>query len=172
MSCPCDTVSPMPHFWIAADILEYGRVRDVVVACVACPGGAGVVPPPLLSLGRGSIASPHGCVTYAGVFCPCPRSPKVKHVSVPWSSNCTTPPWQPNRPATIGADQSLSSLTSSQDCASSGINVHLVRLGDLLPGCSFPPPNWKMFPRIFMMTCYSFRLRCSSVPPFGFSLRW
>jgi hypothetical protein len=144
----------------------------MVIACIAYPGGAGVVPPPLLSQGRGSIASPHGCVTSAGAFCTIPGSPSVNRVSCPWSSNCTPPPWQPNRPARFGTDQSLPLLTSSQDCTSSGIDVHLVRLGDSLPGRIFPPPNWKIFLKLFMMVCYSFLLSCTLAPKLAFSWRW
>jgi hypothetical protein len=158
-------VSPVPHLWIAADIPEYCGVRNVVVACVTCPGGAGVVPPPSVSQVHRTITSPQGCVTLSGAFCTVPGSPSAKRVSGPWSSNCTPPPWWPNRPGTFGTDQSLPLLTSSQDCASSGIDVHLVRLGDSLPGRIFPLPNRKMFLRLSMMTCYSFQLSCSSLQP-------
>jgi hypothetical protein len=79
------------------------------------------------------------------------------------------PPRRPNHPATFGTDQSLPLLTSSQDCASSEINVHLDRLGDSLLDGICPPPNWKIFLRLSMLTSYSSLLSCSSVSPLAFS---
>jgi hypothetical protein len=81
------------------------------------------------------------------------------------------PTRRPNHPTMFGTDQSSPSLTSSQDCASSGIDVHLVRLGDSLLDGICPPPNWKIFLRLSILTSYSSLLSCSSVSPLAFSWR-
>ena len=137
----CVTVSPMPHFLMAAAMPEYSTVGAVFCAC----GGAGLcttVPciPACGCAGQASLSSPHCGGMPAGSAWSVPLPPYVNGFSPCCTSSCTPPLGRPNCPVTFGADALSSLSTSAQDRSLILVEDRLGFWGDVRPDGLCSPP--------------------------------